>query len=176
MVASDIGVRINEGNPFSVWTKMQFGLTLQTPITWVQYLSSRAAFDGRPMNVGDISEDDRTQYLRVFVRPAFLIRQVALITPDGGQPLQAKTVRPCRHFISFSAFGMDGMDRNCTEYLFDWPGVLSRTDNGQREFDLAVTAITQTAGLTGATREVRKSYRIKRSQLNRLVWKTNGGS
>ncbi len=66
------------------------------------------------------------------------------------------------------------MDRNCTEYLFDWSEVLRRTDNGQREFDVAVTAITQTAGLTGATREVRKSYRIKRNQLSRLVWKPAG--
>jgi hypothetical protein len=35
-----------------------------------------------------------------------------------------------------------------------------------------VTAIAPTAGRTGATREIRKSYRIKRNQLSRLIWKT----
>jgi len=169
LTAEKVGVRLYEANPWSDWSRINFALTVHTPITWIQFLASRAAFDGAPLEPSDVPEEDRAKFLRVFVRPPFMIRHVALVTPGERAPLQATSVSPCRTFISFSSPGPGRMDNSCTEYRFNWTEVLRRTENGQREFDISVTAVGE-ARLGGAMAEVRKNYRIKRDHLRRLVW------
>jgi hypothetical protein len=170
VVASQIGARLHDGNPFSMWYQTRFGLTLHTPSTWIQYLASRAAFDGNPLKASDVSEDDRAKFLRVFVRPHRLVRHVALVTANDRLPLQAAAVKPCGRLIWFSATGAGNVDNNCTEYRFDWSEVLRRTDSGRREFDVAVTAVAGQIATPGSAREFRKNFRIKLDHLKRLVW------
>jgi hypothetical protein len=42
-LAKDIGVKIRDVYPWSLWSQMDFGLTLHGPTNWVQYLSIRTS-------------------------------------------------------------------------------------------------------------------------------------